>query len=98
MVGPGAVGDASACRRITTGNGDGPASLVRMSKLEIAKPLSRAIKIYRRVARHDLDAQTRRDVARHIKGLAQQGEQHPGRLTVHGLSYLRRLERRARTR
>jgi hypothetical protein len=98
VVDPGAVGVTSACCRITTGNGDGPASLVRMSNLEIAKPLSRAINIYRRVARHDLDPQTRRDVARHIKELAQQGEQDPDRLTVHGLSYLRRLERHARTR
>jgi hypothetical protein len=69
-----------------------------MSNLEIAKPLSRAISIYSRVTRHDLDPQTRRDVARHIKGLAQQGEQDPARLTVHGLSYLRALERRARRR
>jgi hypothetical protein len=67
-----------------------------MSNLEIAKPLSRAINIYRRVTRHDLDPQTRRDVARHIKGLARQGEQDPDRLTVHGLSYLRKLERRTR--
>ena len=64
-----------------------------MSHLEIAKPLSRAINIYRRVARHELDQHTRRQLARHIKGLAEQGVQDPGRLTVHGLSYLRKLER-----
>lgn len=61
---------------------------------EIAKPLVRAINIYRRVAHHDLDQQTRRQLARHIKGLAEQGVQDPNRLTVHGLSYLRKLERR----
>ena len=70
-------------------------SLVDMSNVEIAKPIARAINIYRRVARHDLDHQTRRDVARHIRGLAKQGVQDPTQLTVHGLSYLRSLERRA---
>lgn len=64
-----------------------------MSSVEtIAKPIVRAIKIYRRVARHDLDAQTRRDLARHIKRLAERGVQDSNRLTVHGLSYLRKLD------
>jgi hypothetical protein len=69
-------------------------SLVDMSNIEIAKPLSRAINIYRRVARRDLDLRTRREVARHMKGLAAQGVEDPGQLTVHGLSHLRRLQRR----
>jgi hypothetical protein len=64
-----------------------------MPQVEIAKPLSRAMKIYRRMARHDLDQSMRRDLARHIRGLAAQGMQDPGRLTVCGLSYLRKLER-----
>ncbi|MET0675338.1 MAG: hypothetical protein ABW175_06020 [Bradyrhizobium sp.] len=64
-----------------------------MPQLEIAKPLSRAMKIYRRMSRRDLDLGTRRDLARHIRGLAEQGMQDPGRLTVCGLSYLRKLER-----
>jgi hypothetical protein len=64
-----------------------------MPQVEIAKPLFRAMKIYRRVAGHDLDQGMRRDLARHIRGLAEQGVHDPGRLTVCGLSYLRKLER-----
>lgn len=64
-----------------------------MSQVEIAKPLVRAMRIYRRMARHDLDQGTRRDLAQHIRRLAEQGEQDTGRLTVCGLSYLRDLER-----
>jgi hypothetical protein len=60
----------------------------------IAKPIARAIKIYRSVARHDLDMQARRGLARHIKRLADEGVEDANRLTVHGLSYLRSLERR----
>jgi hypothetical protein len=67
-----------------------------MPQVEIAKPLFRAMKIYRRMARHDLDLRTRRDLARHIRGLAEQGMQDPGRLTVCGLSYLRNRERENR--
>jgi len=51
------------------------------------------MKIYRRMARHDLDQSMRRDLARHIRGLAEQGIRDPGRLTVCGLSYLRELDR-----
>jgi hypothetical protein len=61
----------------------------------IAKPLARAINIYRST-RHDLDVRTQRALARHIKEVAEQGTQDPGRLTVHGLSYLRARERRAK--
>ncbi|MBV8925020.1 MAG: hypothetical protein JOZ74_06580 [Bradyrhizobium sp.] len=69
-------------------------TLVVMTPAEtIAKPIARAIKIYRSVARHDLDLRARRGLARHIKRLADQGVQDPSRLTVHGLSYLRELER-----
>ncbi|HLZ05492.1 MAG TPA: hypothetical protein VKR55_25500 [Bradyrhizobium sp.] len=64
----------------------------------IAKPIARAIKIYRRVARHDPDTQTRRDLARHIKRLAERGVQDTDRLTVHGLSYLREVDQHARPR
>ena len=60
----------------------------------IAKPLARAINIYCSVARHDLDMRARRGLARHIKRLADEGVQDPNRLTVHGLTYLRELERR----
>ncbi|WP_315753708.1 MULTISPECIES: hypothetical protein [unclassified Bradyrhizobium] len=64
-----------------------------MPEIELAKPLFRAMQIYRRVARHDLDQRTRRALARHIRGLADQGVHDPGRLTVCGLSYLRQLNR-----
>lgn len=60
----------------------------------IAKPIARAINIYRSVARHDLDIRARRGLARHIKRLADQGVEDANRLTVHGLTYLRNLERR----
>lgn len=64
-----------------------------MSSVEnIAKPIARAINIYRRVARHELDARTRRELARHIRQLAKRGVKDSGRLTVHGLSYLRHLD------
>jgi hypothetical protein len=75
------------------GTSAAPAALVAMTSVEIAKPLARAIKIYRRVARHDVDAPTRHDLARHIKQLAEDGVRDPSRLTVHGLSYLRSRER-----
>jgi len=55
---------------------------------EIARPIARAINIYCSVAGHGIDVATRRDLARHIRGLADQGVDDPGRLTVHGLSYL----------
>ncbi|WP_139031494.1 hypothetical protein [Bradyrhizobium sp. ORS 375] len=64
-----------------------------MPQVEIAKPLVRAMNIYRRMAGHDLDRRMRRDLARHIRGLAEQGLHDPGRLTVYGLSYLRKLDR-----
>jgi hypothetical protein len=48
------------------------------------------------MARHDLDRGMRRDLARHIKRLAEQGVQDQDRLTVHGLSYLRKLDRQSR--
>jgi len=60
------------------------------SSEELAKPLARAINIYSRVTRRELDPNICRELARHIKKLAQQGVEDPNRLTVHGLSYLRR--------
>ncbi|WP_316177421.1 MULTISPECIES: hypothetical protein [unclassified Bradyrhizobium] len=64
-----------------------------MPQIELVKPLSRAMQIYLRVAGHDLDQGTRRALARHIRGLAEQGVDDPGRLTVCGLSYLRQPDR-----
>ncbi|MGJ5033447.1 MULTISPECIES: hypothetical protein [unclassified Bradyrhizobium] len=43
-----------------------------MPRIELAKPLSRAMQIYRRMARHDLDQGTRRALARHMRGMADQ--------------------------
>jgi hypothetical protein len=63
---------------------------------EIAKPLARAISIYSRVAGRRLDDDLRRELARHIKKLADQGIEDSNRLTVHGLSYLRAREQRHR--
>jgi hypothetical protein len=61
---------------------------------EIAKPLARAINIYSRVARQRLDDDVRRELARHIKRLADGGIEDSNQLTVHGLSYLRAREQR----
>jgi hypothetical protein len=84
---------------LRTGNDRHAHALASMSSVEhIAKPIARAIKIYRSVARHDLDARARRDLARHIKRLAEQGVQDQSRLTVHGLSYLRHRDRSDRSR
>jgi hypothetical protein len=69
-----------------------------MSASNIAKPLARAINIYRSMTRHDLDMRTQRDLARHIKTVAEQGTHDPGRLTVHALSYLRARERQSKER
>lgn len=73
-------------------------ALPEMSAPNIAKPLARAINIYRSMTRHDLDMRTQRDLARHIKQVAEQGTHDPGRLTVHGLSYLRARERKLKER
>jgi hypothetical protein len=71
-------------------------SVAMASLQEIAKPLARAINIYRRVARRELDDDACRDLARHIKGLADQGIADSNTLTVHGLSYLNRRETQRR--
>lgn len=71
-------------------------ALHRMSASDIAKPIARAINIYRSMTRHDLDRGAQRDVARHIRTVAQQGTHDPARLTVHGLSYLQDRERKLR--
>jgi hypothetical protein len=84
-----------AARPVLQRNAVHARTLASMTPVEtIARPIARAIKIYRSVARHDLDMQARRGLARHIKRLADEGVQDPNRLTVHGLSYLRALERR----
>jgi hypothetical protein len=59
---------------------------------QIARPVARAISIYRRVARRELDDGVRRELARHIKRLAEQGVDDPDSLTAHGLSYLSRRD------
>jgi hypothetical protein len=65
-----------------------PALKGMSSIAEIAGPIARAINIYCSVAGHGIDIAARRDLARHIKRLADQGVADPSRLTVHGLSYL----------
>jgi hypothetical protein len=57
---------------------------------EVAKPaIVRALSIYRAVAKHGSDIDTRIKLARHIVGLWDRGERDLNRLTVHGLTYLR---------
>lgn len=65
-----------------------------MSAPDIARPIARAINIYRSMTRRELDVGAQRDVARHIRTVAQQGTHDPARLTVHGLSYLRDRQRK----
>ena len=62
------------------------------STTELTRPLVRAKKIYRRVARHDVDRVVQRKLARPIKRLADEGVKDPGRLTVYGLTYLREID------
>jgi hypothetical protein len=45
-----------------------------------------------RVARHDVDRVVQRKLAGHNKRLADKGVKDPGRLAVHGLSYLREID------
>jgi hypothetical protein len=81
---------AAEPRPVPAGNVVGLRTLRCMSQLEtIARPVARALSIYRKVARHNPGTQARRGLARHIKNLVEQGVRDPGRLTVHGLSYLR---------
>jgi hypothetical protein len=63
---------------------------------KIAKPLVRAINIYCSLTKEGLDDRMRRELARHIKGLAEQGVQDQSRLTVHGLSYLQKRGQNSR--
>jgi hypothetical protein len=60
------------------------------SSNEISRPFVRAINIYRRLAKHDVDDQLHRELARHFKRLAELGVRDQGQLTVQGLSYLQR--------
>ena len=61
---------------------------------EIAKPaIIRALSIYRAVAKHGSDIDTRIKLARHIIRLWDRGERDLNRLTVHGLTYLRSRDR-----
>jgi hypothetical protein len=69
-----------------------------MSARELATPLARAINIYRRVAKRELDDELCRDVARHIKALADRGVDDANSLTVLGLSYLRGCDGQRRRR
>jgi hypothetical protein len=57
---------------------------------KIARPaIARALDIYGAVARRGCDLGTRKGLARHVLRLCACGERNQGRLTVHGLSYLR---------
>jgi hypothetical protein len=59
-------------------------------------PAIRAINIYCSLTKEGLDDRMRRELARHIKGLAEQGVQDQSRLTVHGLSYLQKRGQNSR--
>jgi hypothetical protein len=60
---------------------------------EIALPaIMRALNIYGAVSKHGADRETRRKLAKHIVRLCDWGERDQNRLTVHGLTYLRRRD------
>jgi hypothetical protein len=77
---------------VPVGNDIAPSGLIHMTAThEIALPaIMRALNIYGAVSRHDADRETRRKLAKHIVRLCDWGERDPNRLTVHGLTYLRR--------
>jgi hypothetical protein len=85
---------SSCCARLPYGNDIAPSGLVRMTAAhEIALPaIQRALNIYGAVSKHGADRETRRKLAKHIVRLCDWGEHDQNRLTVHGLTYLRRRD------
>jgi hypothetical protein len=62
----------------------------------VGPAIARALDIYGAVAHHGCDRPTRQGLARHVLRLCACGERNPGRLTVHGLAYLRNRDRGAK--
>jgi hypothetical protein len=56
-------------------------------------PVERALAIYSTIANRSEPAGTRERLSRHLQKVFLEGEHDPHRLTVHGLTYLQRLDR-----
>ena len=56
-------------------------------------PVDRALAINETIANRSERKGTRESLSRHLRKIYSEGERDPHRLTVHGLSYLQRLDR-----
>jgi hypothetical protein len=56
-------------------------------------PLDRALAIYGTIANRTELKGTREQLSQHLRKVYLEGEHDPHRLTVHGLTYLQRLDR-----
>jgi hypothetical protein len=56
-------------------------------------PVDRALAIYETIANRSERRGTRENLSRHLSKIYSEGEHDPHRLTVHGLTYLQRLDR-----
>ena len=56
-------------------------------------PVDRALRIYETLADHSAIKGARERLSKHLMKIYLEGEKDPHRLTVHGLSYLRDLDR-----
>jgi hypothetical protein len=56
-------------------------------------PVDRALSIYETLANRSAVRGARERLSRHLMKIYQGGERDPHRLTVHGLSYLREIDR-----
>jgi hypothetical protein len=56
-------------------------------------PVDRALSIYETLADRSAIKGTRERLTEHLRKIYLEGEKDPHRLTVHGLSYLRNLDR-----
>ena len=57
-------------------------------------PVDRALSIYETLADRSAIKGTRERLSKHLMKMYLEGEKHPHRLTVHGLSYLRNFDRK----
>ena len=58
------------------------------------QPVDRALAIYGAIANRSELKGTREQLSQHLRKVYLEGEHDPHRLTVHGLSFLRKLDRK----
>lgn len=61
-------------------------------------PIDRTLSIYETLADHSVVKGTRERLSKHLMKMYLDGEKDPHRLTVHGLAYLRSLDREINSR